>query len=300
MDGPTLVVLAAGMGSRFGGPKQIVPVGPQGELLLDYGVFDAVRAGFARVVFVLRRDMEAAFREACGDRIARAVPCVHAYQDIGDIPAPHAVPPGRAKPWGTGHAVLAARDAARGPFAVVNADDWYGASAYASLATYLRRRPAGGVGLAGFRLADTLSGHGTVSRGVCGVAPDGTLAAIEEVTGIAASATGIRGRGEDGTERVLRGDETVSMNCWALGPEVFAPLAERFAAFLAARGALPNAEFYLPTAIGEIARAGAARVDVFPSGGRWCGVTHRDDLEAVRAQLAARHASGEYPSPLWG
>jgi hypothetical protein len=300
MESPVLVVLAAGMGSRFGGPKQITPVGPGGELLLDYGVFDARRAGFRKVVFVLRRDMEQAFRESCGDRIAAAIATEHVYQDPGDIPGPHVLPPGRTKPWGTGHAALAARHAVRGPFAVVNADDWYGANAYASLARYLARRTPGGIGLAGFRLADTLSGHGTVSRGICGVNADGTLASIEEVTGIAAQpGGGITGTGEDGTPRRLTGTEAVSMNCWALGPEVFAPLGRLFHEFLDARIHQPGAEFYLPTALGALARAGEARVDVFASGGSWCGVTHRDDLEAVRARLASLHRDGTYPTPLW-
>jgi len=239
--GPALLVLAAGMGSRYGGLKQLDPVGPGGETILDYSVYDALRAGFGRVVFVIRRDFEAQFRENVMARYAGRASVEAVFQSTDALPSGAAARPKREKPWGTGHAVWCAREAIRENFAVINADDFYGADAFVQLARFLgepqfRRRFA----MIGFQLARTLSEHGSVSRGVCVVA-DGSLMSIVERTGIAAA--------DVGPGRIFTGEEIVSMNCWGFNPALFPALGQDLREFLAARGADPAAEFFLPAAV---------------------------------------------------
>ena len=219
----TLVVLAAGMGSRYGGLKQIDPVGPGGETVLDYAVFDAARAGFTRVVFVIRRDFEALFREKIGARYAGRIAVDYVFQSIDALPGGFAAPAGREKPWGTGHAVWCARDAVRGNFAVINADDFYGADSFAQLARFLGAARGGDFAMVGFRLANTLSEHGLVSRGVCAAGADGALRSIVEHTGIAPA--------DVGAGRKFSGEEIVSMNCWGFTPALFAGLDAQFREF---------------------------------------------------------------------
>lgn len=289
----TLVVLAAGMGSRYGGLKQIDPVGPGGETVLDYAVFDALRAGFTRVVFVIRRDFEALFREKIGARYAGRVAVDYVFQALDTLPAGFVPPVGREKPWGTGHAVWCARDAITDNFAVINADDFYGADSFAQLATFLRGEPTRGTRFAmvGFRLANTLSEHGTVARGVCTAAADGTLRSIVEQTGIAAA--------EVGAGKTYSGQETVSMNCWGFTPQLFAGLDAQFRAFLAARGTEAKAEFYLPAAVSALIGEGAASVRVLPTDSTWFGVTYREDKPRVEAAIRELVAAGLYPEKLW-
>jgi NDP-sugar pyrophosphorylase family protein len=290
---PTLLVLAAGMGSRYGGLKQIDPVGPSGETVLDYAVFDARRAGFGRVVFVIRQEFESLFREQVGAKYAGRIAVDYVFQALDALPAGHAVPAGREKPWGTGHAVWCARDAVREPFAVINADDFYGADSFARLAAFLRGAPATATRFAmvGFQLANTLSEHGAVSRGVCATDASAHLRAIEEHTGIRPE--------EVGPGRKYRGDETVSMNCWGFTPAVFAGLDAQFAGFLAARGAEPKAEFYLPAAVSTMISGRAATVDVLPTSAAWFGVTYREDKPRVVAALAELVRRGAYPARLF-
>ncbi len=295
----TLVVLAAGMGSRYGGLKQIDPMGPSGETVLDYTVYDAVRAGFGRVLFVIRRDFEAEFRASVGARFTgRGVVVDYVFQSLDALPEGHALPAGRTKPWGTGHAVWCARDALDGPFAVVNADDFYGAGSFARLAEFLRAtdaaRPATPeFAMVGFRLANTLSEHGAVSRGVCAVGADGMLAGIEEHAGILAAEVGA------GAGCKYKPDTVVSMNCWGFAAADFLPrLDARWREFLAANGASEKAEFYLPFAVNDLLAAGEARVRVLPTDDSWFGVTYREDKPRVQAAIAALVASGAYPSPL--
>ncbi len=295
----TLVVLAAGMGSRYGGLKQIDPMGPAGETVLDYTVHDAVRAGFGRVLFVIRRDFEEAFRSSVGARFAGKLEVDYAFQQLDMLPEGFAVPAGREKPWGTGHAVWCAREAIDGPFAVVNADDFYGAGSLRALAEFLRGEEGAGQGggvpptyaMVGFPLGNTLSENGAVSRGVCTVGPDAFLTDIQEHTGILASEVGPGRRYDPATP--------VSMNCWGFGGRVFlAQLDAAWRAFVAARGAEPKAEFYLPAAVDALVKAGAARVRVLPTGDHWFGVTYREDKARVQAALAELVARGVYPSPL--
>ena len=295
---PTLLVLAAGMGSRFGGLKQFEQVGPRGETLLDYAVFDAMRAGFGRVVFVVRRAFDAEFREKVGAKYAGRITVDYVFQEITALPAGSVAPAGREKPWGTGHAVWCARDAVRGNFAVINADDFYGAEAFRKLAEFLRdeRITPPGAGpaefaMVGYRLTNTLSEHGVVSRGVCAARPDGQLDSIVERTGIAAD--------EVGAGRKFSGDETVSMNCWGFTPAVFAGLDRGLREFVAARGADPKAEFYLPTAVSEMIARGEAGVRVLPTEAAWFGVTYREDKPRVVAAIAELVRRGVYPAKLF-
>lgn len=299
--------MAAGMGSRFGGLKQVEPVGPGGETLLDYSVYDALRCGFNRLVFVIRRDFEAVFRERVGRRFEGRAVVDYVFQEMTRLPPGSAAPAGRAKPWGTGHAVWCAAGTIDGPFAAINADDFYGRDAFARLAAFFARERAASTrgrlarfAMAGYRLADTLSEHGAVARGVCRVDADGRLAAIEETTGIVAIAEGGgRAAARDGRELALAADVPVSMNCWGFTSAIF-PLLERgLVRFLAERGADPQAEFYLPAAVASAIAAGEAEVEVLPVRASWFGVTHRDDKPRVVAALERLVAAGEYPRALW-
>jgi MobA-like NTP transferase domain len=301
-----LVILAAGLGSRFGGLKQVAPVGPGGELIVEYSAHDARRAGFGRVVFVIRRDLERDFRAAIGRRLEGRMDVAYAFQELADVPPPHAPPAGRTKPWGTGHAVLAAAAAVRGPFAVINADDFYGAAAYRALAAHFRGADPAGPGavrpeyaLVGYPLRQTLSEHGSVNRGLCRVDAAGRLTGLDEVLKIERTPDGrARHPLPGGGWQPLNGDEIVSMTCFGFGPALFGQLRELFAAFLDRQGRSETAEFYLPVAVNDLMAAGRAAVRVLHADGRWFGVTHREDLPAVRAAVAELIAGGEYPDRL--
>jgi NDP-sugar pyrophosphorylase family protein len=292
----TLVVLAAGMGSRYGGLKQIDPVGPGGETVLDYAVFDALRAGFTRVVFVIRRDFEALFREKIGARYAGRATVDYVFQALDMLPPTFSPPPGREKPWGTGHAVWCARDAIRENFAVINADDFYGADSFVQLAKFLQR-PAAGDGppefaMVGFRLANTLSEHGTVSRGVAMLGrEDDELRSIIEQPGIAAA--------DVGRDRTYSGDEIVSMNCWGFTPALFPGLDMQFRDFLAEQGGGPKAEFYLPAGVSTMISLDQAKVRVLATESTWFGITYREDKPRVQAAIAELVKAGKYPAQLW-
>jgi NDP-sugar pyrophosphorylase family protein len=288
---PTLLVLAAGKGSRFGGLKQIEPVGPSGETLLDYAVYDAARAGFARVVFVIRREFEDAFRSAVTAKYSGRVGIGFVFQSMDDVPEGCRVPVGREKPWGTGHAVWCARRAVDGPFAVINADDFYGASSFGLLAGFLRTADASRFAMVGFRLDHTLSENGSVSRGVCRE-NGGVLLSITEETEIA--------RGDVGPGRRFSGDEVVSMNCWGFTPALFGGLEKGLRAFLGARGFDPKAEWYIPEAISGLILGGEASVEVLPSEDQWFGITFRDDRERVASTIAGLVGRGAYPTRLFG
>lgn len=299
---PELLVMAAGVGSRFGGLKQVEPVGPAGEKLIDYSIHDALRAGVERVIFVIRREMEADFHALIGARFARRAEVVYAHQELDQVPAWFALPPGRGKPWGTAHAILAARAAVRAPFLVINADDFYGAAAYARAAACLREPAGDGPQrwcMVGYRLANTLSEHGAVSRGVCEVGDDGLLRGIVERTALVPSDGGAVETGPDGVERRFAGGTPVSMNFWGFRPAIFPLLEERFARFLRERGGDAKAELYIPTAVNELVAAGAATVRVLDTPDPWFGMTYREDREAVAARLRAMAAAGVYPDPLW-
>lgn len=291
---PTLVLLAAGIGSRYGGLKQMEAVGTGGAIL-DYSAFDARRAGFGRLVCVIREEMLADFRERLGDRIARHIPVEYTFQRLDDLPG-CSPPPGRTRPWGTAQAVLAAAAKVQGAFAVANADDFYGAEAYRQLLAIATAPPDTHV-LVAYRLRDTLSEHGAVSRGVCRVA-GGLLESITEITRIVKRGRDGVHRDENG-EHVLPGETPVSMNLWAFQAGFFDHLRAGFRRFLESNVASSSAEYYLPFAVQEQMAAGQARVAVLQTGERWCGITHRDDLPAVRQHIAALVERGVYPHDLW-
>lgn len=299
---PELVVMAAGVGSRFGGLKQLEPVGPGGEKLIDYSIFDALRAGVERVVFVIRREMESDFHALVGSRFTGRVEVVYAHQELDDVPAGFVPPADRTRPWGTAHAILAARQAVHAPFIVINADDFYGAAAYGVAAGFLRApavAPPERWAMAGYHLANTLSTHGTVSRGVCAVGPGGLLRDIVERTALAPCDGGARETGPDGADRRYPGDTPVSMNFWAFTPAIFPHLTERFARFLEAKGQDLKSEFYIPAVVKELMDEGLATVNVLDSPDPWFGLTYREDRDAVAARLRALIARGDYPPGLW-
>ena len=299
----TLVVMAAGIGSRYGGLKQIEPVGPGGEAVLDYSVFDALRAGFGRAVFVIRREIEETFRSVLGRRFESRMEVRYVFQELDKLPPGFGVPAGRQKPWGTGHALLCACEALDGPCAVINADDFYGADSYQVLAGFLASTPAGPgpavYAMMGYRLKNTLSEHGTVARGVCRADPAGFLASVEELTAIEKLAQGARNKGADGTYRPLTGEEIVSLNFWGFPPSVGGHLQKLFLAFLEQNQSNPKAEFFIPTAVNQLIREGRARVKVLPTSASWFGVTYREDRPVVIESVRSLIRAGVYPERLW-
>ena len=300
----TLLVLAAGMGSRYGGLKQLDPVGPSGETLMDFSIYDAIRAGFERVVFVIRRDIETAFREQIGSRYAGRIEIDYAFQRLDDLPAGFAVPAGREKPWGTGQAVFAAREVVREPFAVINADDFYGADSYRQLAGYLKQcragEPVDGC-MCGFLMKNTLSENGTVSRGVCSVDAAGNLENVVEHTRLVRTAGGGADslRDDDSVLAHFTGDELVSMNCWGFSPALFGELERLFADFLTARGGELKSEFYIPFVADRLIRERRARVRMLTSHAGWFGITYRADRPVVVAGLRSLVERGDYPEKLF-
>lgn len=302
MKTPTLLILAAGMGSRYGGLKQMDAMGPSGETVLDYSIFDAIRAGFGRVVFVIRRDIEQAFREAIGSKWEARIPCAYAFQELDDVPEGGSVPAGRAKPWGTAHAIRAGRHEIDSPFAAINADDFYGADSFRSLAGFLAM-PAdpGAHCMVAFRLGQTLSEHGSVSRGVCLCGADRLLTGIQERTKVTRRADGtLWDEPEGGPAAELTGGEPVSMNCWGFRPSIFDALNAQFEEFLSVEGGpAPKAEFTIPSVVDGLIRSGQGTVKVLDTASRWFGVTYRDDKKTVQASIRALVEAGEYPASLF-
>jgi NDP-sugar pyrophosphorylase family protein len=295
---PTLLVLAAGMGSRYGGLKQIDPVGPSGETIIDYSIFDAMRAGFGKVVFVIRKDIEEAFHETVGARFEKRIAVDYVFQSLEDIPSGFSVPEGRTKPWGTTHAILAAANAIHEPFAAINADDFYGAQGYRELAGHLTSGSPD-YAMVGFTLRNTLSDFGSVARGVCRVSSDGTLESVVEHTKIERDGNGARNTDAEGKVTKLSGDEPVSMNMWAFTPRVFDQLRERFEKFLERSGSDQKAECLIPNTVGDLIRDGQARVKVLRTNDSWFGVTYREDRPRVIESVRALISAGLYPEKLW-
>ena len=298
---PTLVVLAAGMGSRYGGLKQVDPVGPSGEAILDYSVFDAHRAGFGKVVFIIRKDFEAEFREKVGAKYEGILPVEYCFQDINDLPAPFTVPADRSKPWGTAHAIRAARDVVKEPFAAINADDFYGRDAFAKLAAFLQQ-PAVDDGkfhfaMVGYKLDLTLSDNGSVARGICQV-EGGKLVSVTEMTKLVRVPGGAENREDEANPVKLTGEERASMNLWGFTPGLFAALEERFPAWLGKNGSAVKSEWYIPFVVDELIHEGKADVEVLPTDSNWFGVTYREDKPFVMSEIGKLVAAGEYPQSL--
>lgn len=297
-----LVILAAGMGSRYGGMKQLETVGPGGTTLMEYSLYDARRAGFGEAIFVIRAEMAEAVRDFATARFGARLPWRTAIQRLEDVPSGALVPVDRLKPWGTGHAVLAAAPLIRGPFAVANADDFYGAEAFAALAAFLRdhagdRPPS--YAIAGYRLRDTVSAAGGVNRGACRADADGWLETIEEIKGLVAAGDGYTGRGESGAPVRLAGDALVSMNLWGFTPAVLEMLRRGLVEFLLSPDAR-GGEYLLPAVVRVAVGRGECRVRVLETGSRWFGLTHPGDRPEVAAALRRLVAEGRYPERLWG
>jgi UTP-glucose-1-phosphate uridylyltransferase len=302
MSTPTLVVMAAGMGSRYGGLKQIDPIGPNGEAILEYSVFDALRAGFGKVVFIIRKDIEEAFRASVGRRFEKRVAVEYAFQALDRLPSGFTVPAGRTKPWGTAHAVMSAAGIAREPFAVINADDFYGAASFAAMAGHLRGVRESGVAegaMVGYILRNTLSDHGPVARGICREDAEGCLVDVVERTKIEREGVEARFLDEKGAWQPIPGDAATSMNLWGFTPAIFPLLEEEFARFLRESGGDPKAEFYIPTPVQCLIAAKRLRVRVLRSGAPWFGITYRDDKPRVVESIRRLVEQGAYPARLW-
>ena len=298
----TLVVLAAGMGSRYGGLKQLDALGPNGESVMDYSVFDAIRAGFDRVVFIIRRDFEKEFREHIGSRYDGVIKVGYAFQALDDLPGGYLVPEGREKPWGTGHAVYSARAILNGPFAVINADDFYGADCYKKLAGFLKNcKDSAKVSgcIASFILENTLSENGSVSRGICSASADGLLENVVENPTIQRNADGKIISTLDGKEYELTGKEQVSMNAWGFSAAFVPLLTGLFEEFLSARGTELKSEFYLPGVVDSLINCGKAEIAMRYSKDSWFGVTYKEDRPLVQAALKRLVDSGAYPAKLF-
>lgn len=306
MQKPVLVVMAAGMGSRYGGLKQLDPVGGHGELIIDYSIYDARRAGFETVVFVIKREIEADFKAAIGDRLSRVMDVRYAYQRLDDLPEGYAVPEGRVKPWGTAQAALAARGVVDGPFAVINADDYYGPEGFREIYDYLLSHPDGEryeYAMVGYLLENTVTEHGYVSRGVCVESGDNDLVSVTERTRIEKGEARPRFTEDGGaTWTDLPGDTIVSMNLWGFTKSYLDEAWARFPAFLdgALRDNPMKAEYYLPAVVSQLIAGGKARVKVLRSSGKWYGVTYQEDKPVVVRAIADMTAGGLYPENLWG
>jgi hypothetical protein len=300
----TLVVLAAGIGSRYGGLKQMDPVGPSGEIIIDYSVYDALAAGFNKVVFIISAAIQDAFRERIGRTIEGQVETAYVIQRMDDLPEGWVVPAERKKPWGTAHAAMAARTAVDGPFCVINADDFYGRSAYAAVAGYLTRPGADHPNdycMVGYRLGNTLTEHGHVARGICTVDADGYLVGVRERTHIERHGDTACHTDADGATVNLPLDAIASMNMWGFRPSLFAALEARFERFLERnRAGLSKVEFYLSDVVGDLVADGEARVRVLPTEEVWHGVTYAQDKPTVHAAVRDLVGRGVYPENLWG
>ena len=300
----SLVILAAGMGSRYGGLKQIDPVGPHGELLIEYSIYDALSVGIRHIAFVIQKDQEDTFRKLLGERLVNRCRVSLVHQELTDLPQEIAAPQDRKKPWGTGHAVLSCRHVVQGAFAVINADDFYGRASYAALAEHHLGQEGAASStytLVGFDLMETVTTHGTVSRGVCRVDAKGQLLGIDERTKVGLHEGSLVFWDEAGSQHSLPEASIASMNMWAFPQGFMSELNEKFYEFLKSTTTdLSRDEFFLPGAVGELVRAQRATVRVLPTSASWMGVTYREDLARVRKGIQLKIEDGTYPKNLWG
>ena len=305
MEKTSLVIMAAGAGSRFGGPKQITPVGPSGEKIIDYSVFDAIRAGFNEIIFVVSEQMAEDFKEAVGDRVAERIPVKYAVQRLDDIPENFSVPDGRTKPWGTGHAIYACRDILDCPFMVINADDFYGRESFSVLHDFLvnidKDAQQMQFAMAGYKLENTLPKIGTVSRGICETDENGNLKSIEELTKISFRHGGICYTEDDEYYSELSPKAVTSLNCWAFDNRILEQLGWRFAEFLDYHNGDGNlkCEFFLPTVVNDLINEREATVKVITTHEKWYGMTYKEDKETVSNAINKMIENGKYPQKLW-
>jgi len=297
---PTLLILAAGMGSRFGGLKQVEPVGPNGETILEYSVFDAIRAGFGKVVFVIRESFAEEFKDRFESKLAGKIEIEYVYQEVNKLPEGFDLPEGREKPWGTGHAVLMAKDVISEPFAAINADDFYGAEAYQVVAKYLSQSVSSdNYAMVGYQLDNTLSEFGSVSRGICVTDENMQLTKITETHKIRQEEKHILCESENQQTVELTGKETVSMNFWGFQPSVFRNIESQFVDFLTLNINQPKSEFYIPFVVFEMINQGQANVEVLKADSPWFGVTYKEDKPFVVEQIQKLTDQGIYPEKLW-
>lgn len=300
--GISLLVLAAGMGSRYGGLKQLDEVGPSGETIIDYSIYDAMRAGFTKVVFIIRRDIEEAFKQQIGARYESKIEVAYVFQELDALPDGFTPPEGRSKPWGTGQAILCAASAINEPFAVINGDDFYGADSFKVAAEYLKTSKdaeRADYSMVSFILRNTLSDFGSVCRGVCECDDKQSLVGVTECCGIEREGNGAVYTDDNDQKHHFTGDEPVSMNMWGFTPSIFENIESQFVDFLKERGQEEKSEFYIPSVVNTMLQADTANVHVLRSEAQWFGVTYREDKQFVQDSVAAMCKEGAYPSPLW-
>ncbi len=297
---PTLLILAAGMGSRYGGLKQIEPVGPCGETILEYSIFDAIRAGFGKVVFVIRKSFAEEFKSRFAGDLADKIQIEYVYQELDNLPKGYTLPEGREKPWGTGHAILMGKDVINEPFAAINADDFYGRESFEVAAKFLTNEvSANKYSMVGYELKNTLSEFGTVSRGICQTDDQNNLVEITERHQIARNGEAITFDDEAGNKVAVADDTAVSMNFWGFHPSLFQHLEAQFKTFLDASMHLPKSEFYIPSVVFELIQQGEVKAEVLHASSPWFGVTYPEDKPYVVEQISQLTAKGEYPEKLW-
>ena len=300
----TLVIMAAGMGSRFGGIKQLEPLGPSGEIIIDYSIYDAIEAGFNKVVFIIRKDIEKDFREVVGNHIAEHVQVEYVFQSLDDLPTGYSKPEGRVKPWGTGQAILVCKDVVKEPFVVINADDYYGKEGFKKIHSYLKdlenKDSKYDYCMAGFLLGNTLSDNGTVTRGVCKTDKDGMLVTVNETFEIAKKGEKAIGYDENDNEKVMELDTPVSMNMWGFTPEFIDELEANFTNFLdnIKEGDI-KAEYLLPEIVAKMLKENKATVKVLESNDKWYGITYQEDKAKVKEYFKSLVDEGIYPNKLW-
>ena len=306
MKKTALVIMAAGIGSRFGGGiKQLEPVGPSGEIIMDYSIHDALEAGFNRIIFVIRHDLEEEFKAVIGNRIEKIAPVSYAFQELSDLPEGFSVPEGRKKPWGTGQAILSIRNLIEEPFLVINADDYYGKEAFVKIHDYMvnqmdEEQLVYDICMGGFILANTLSDNGTVTRGVCEVGADGILKQVRETYNIRRTTEGLQATDKNGSPVAVRENQPVSMNMWGLTPAFVKELEKGFPAFLSQLepGDIKS-EYLLPSIVDQMIREGRARVTVLETKDHWFGVTYKEDKASVTASIRALISQGVYPEKIF-
>jgi UTP-glucose-1-phosphate uridylyltransferase len=297
---PTLLILAAGMGSRFGGLKQVEPVGPNGEAIIDYSIYDAIRAGFGKVVFIIRESFADAFKEKFDAKLKRKIEVDYVYQELNMLPDGFTLPEGREKPWGTAHAILCARHVVKEPFCALNADDFYGRNAYKVMAEFLTKsEDSTEYSMVGYQLKETLSDFGSVSRGICDADKNNNLQKIVETLKIEKRGTDIVSIEADGSETPLTGNEIASMNNWGFKPSVFDELEKRFTQFLKTEIDKPKSEMYIPSVVFDLIDDKVATVKVLEANSPWFGVTYKEDKPFVIEKIDALIAKGDYPEKLW-
>lgn len=293
---PTLLVLAAGMGSRYGGNKQLDEVGPSGETIIDYSIYDAIRAGFGKIVFVIRRDIEEQVKERFVEKLRDKIEVTYVFQEITNLPEGVKVAPDRAKPWGTSHAILVTRSKISEPFGVINADDYYGVESFKILHEFLvNDKDPNCYTIIGYKLGNTLSDHGHVNRGVCSVSPDGLLQNIVETKQIEKTRDGAKAPGHDGKDILFTGNEVVSMNLWGFKPSSFEFLGKEFRNFIDRHGMDLKSELDIPTSVDKFVKSGEIKIKILSTNERWFGVTYREDKPYVVESIKKMIRKGIYP-----